>query len=238
MQKLEELYQWQEARLKKKKLGKKIKNLPEKYELAQRESEAQAVETEHEKGREMVAELSRELKRKEDQVAKVENQRKNYEKKLYQGETQTAKELEQLQMKVTQIQKEEARLEEEILETMMHLDEAREEEEKTAEKLKNERKKNEAVKKEYEEEKEELEKEVAELEKEISRLEEVVEDSLKQKCLALAERTGLRGVVPVEGSSCGGCKVGLSAYILEQVRGGKEIVTCESCSRMLFLPNK
>jgi len=236
LQKLEVLYQWQEARLKKKKLEKKIKNLPEKYELAQRKEQLEALEKELESKRNQVAELSRELKRKEDQAAKVETQRKNYEKKLYKGETQSAKELEQLQMKVTQIQKEEARLEEDILETMMHLDEGREEEEKKAGQYKEERKKNEGVKKEYDEEKEQLGKEVFQLEEEISQLDGSIEKKLKERCLSLAERTGLRGVVPVEGSSCGGCKVSLSAYVLEQVKGGKEIVTCESCSRMLFLP--
>jgi predicted nucleic acid-binding Zn-ribbon protein len=40
--------------------------------------------------------------------------------------------------------------------------------------------------------------------------------------------------VKLEGHSCGGCKLSLSATTLEKVREDMEIVACENCSRILY----
>jgi predicted nucleic acid-binding Zn-ribbon protein len=41
-------------------------------------------------------------------------------------------------------------------------------------------------------------------------------------------------VVPVRGGRCAGCSLQLSEITLERVREGREIVTCESCMRILY----
>lgn len=41
-------------------------------------------------------------------------------------------------------------------------------------------------------------------------------------------------VVPVDGSTCGGCHATLPLAVLEAVRFGQEIVTCDNCSRVLY----
>jgi len=57
---------------------------------------------------------------------------------------------------------------------------------------------------------------------------------------ALAQYEALRSsfpnpVVPIDHGSCGGCKIRISANTSERVRAGREIVTCEHCSRILFV---
>jgi len=51
-------------------------------------------------------------------------------------------------------------------------------------------------------------------------------------------RLGVSVVVPVVGMTCGGCRTGLTANVLNQVMKDKEIITCESCSRILYLVPK
>ncbi len=56
---------------------------------------------------------------------------------------------------------------------------------------------------------------------------------------ALAQYEALRATFPnpvaaIEHGTCGGCKIRVSANTAERVRAGREIVTCEHCSRILF----
>ena len=44
-----------------------------------------------------------------------------------------------------------------------------------------------------------------------------------------------RVVVPVENGACSGCNVKLRGPILFQLKEGKDLITCESCQRILFL---
>ncbi|MBP1772446.1 MAG: nucleic acid-binding protein [Holophagaceae bacterium] len=43
-------------------------------------------------------------------------------------------------------------------------------------------------------------------------------------------------VVPVENGACTGCRVKLRSPLLFQLREAKDLVICESCQRILFLP--
>lgn len=51
-------------------------------------------------------------------------------------------------------------------------------------------------------------------------------------------RPGFVAVVPVNAMVCGGCRTGLTPNLVNQVMKGKEIVTCEGCSRILFIVPK
>jgi predicted nucleic acid-binding Zn-ribbon protein len=42
-------------------------------------------------------------------------------------------------------------------------------------------------------------------------------------------------VVPIDHGTCGGCRIRISANTSERVRAAREIVTCEHCSRILFV---
>ena len=51
-------------------------------------------------------------------------------------------------------------------------------------------------------------------------------------------RPGFQAVVPFQDMICGGCHTGLTASLLNEVMKGKELVACESCSRLLYIPPK
>jgi predicted nucleic acid-binding Zn-ribbon protein len=56
---------------------------------------------------------------------------------------------------------------------------------------------------------------------------------------ALAQYETLRAtfsnpIAGIDHGTCGGCKIRVSANTLERVRAGREIVTCEHCSRILY----
>ncbi len=57
---------------------------------------------------------------------------------------------------------------------------------------------------------------------------------------ALAQYEGLRAALPnpvvtIAQGTCGGCRIRVSANTVERVRAGRELVTCEHCSRILFV---
>lgn len=43
-------------------------------------------------------------------------------------------------------------------------------------------------------------------------------------------------VAPIERGACQGCRVSLSSIVTQRVRSSDELVTCQSCGRILFLP--
>jgi len=51
-------------------------------------------------------------------------------------------------------------------------------------------------------------------------------------------RPGFQAVVPLQEMICGGCRTGLTASLLNEVMKGKDLVACESCSRILYIPPK
>ena len=51
-------------------------------------------------------------------------------------------------------------------------------------------------------------------------------------------RSGFQAVVPLQGMICGGCRTGLTASLLNEVMKGKDLIACDSCSRLLYIPPK
>lgn len=50
----------------------------------------------------------------------------------------------------------------------------------------------------------------------------------------LRQGKGGVAIVPLEGSSCGGCHMNLPPQIVSEVKKGKRFVTCEVCNRILY----
>lgn len=49
------------------------------------------------------------------------------------------------------------------------------------------------------------------------------------------DRPGFVAVVPINEMVCGGCRTAITPNLLNQVMKGKEIITCEGCSRILYI---
>lgn len=54
----------------------------------------------------------------------------------------------------------------------------------------------------------------------------------------LRQGKGGLAIVPLEGSSCGGCHMNLPPQIVSEVKKGKRFVTCENCNRILYWKEK
>lgn len=87
--------------------------------------------------------------------------------------------------------------------------------------------------------------ETAQLESDLARLEgdrAAIAGELQSEHLNLyeklaASRSGLV-VVAAQAGCCGGCHVKLRPAILSQLRHGEQLIRCDSCSRILYLPER
>lgn len=68
-----------------------------------------------------------------------------------------------------------------------------------------------------------------------SKLTEGLDPSSLQQYEALRKSKGGIAVVKVERGLCQGCKMSLPTHQQQRVRGGRQVVLCSSCGRMLFL---
>lgn len=59
---------------------------------------------------------------------------------------------------------------------------------------------------------------------------------MKSYELLRRSREGL-AVVSVEQRSCMGCRIALTLSVVQRARSGQELVTCQNCGRMLFIPS-
>jgi uncharacterized protein len=98
-----------------------------------------------------------------------------------------------------------------------------------------------------------IEKKIADIDAEEKRLQAEAEEKTKEReafSQALPEplrrqydgvRRGRRGtavVVPIKENICGGCRMTLPASVINEVMKGAALISCESCSRILFIPPK
>jgi predicted nucleic acid-binding Zn-ribbon protein len=54
----------------------------------------------------------------------------------------------------------------------------------------------------------------------------------------LSNIRGGKAVVPVIGNVCGGCSMNITTQTLNALMGCKDLVFCQSCSRILYLDDK
>jgi len=73
-----------------------------------------------------------------------------------------------------------------------------------------------------------------ELEAERAKLAEGVDEDLLSRYERLFSSKGDAAVVPVEHEVCMGCHMKITTQTAVRVKGGKEIVSCEQCGRILF----
>lgn len=77
-------------------------------------------------------------------------------------------------------------------------------------------------------------KDLAEAEAERNSRAEFVDEGLRSKYDRLMKTKVGRVVVGIAHGVCGGCHMGLSRSVVIQCRGGKEIMSCTNCGRILY----
>lgn len=211
-------------------------HLPEQQQLDEVDGTLGDVSRELARTRAELEEVERRQKRLDDDIAAVESRRKSEEARMYSGEVSSEKELEARKAELAALKRRKNDLEDELLEAM----ERREELEGLAV---------------------ELEQRQAELQAEVAELTAVRDhaasdidaelDTTRQRRTEQAEglppplletyqrareRLGGVAVAALEGDTCSGCRLQLTAIELERVRAEAKqglLATCEQCDRFL-----
>lgn len=187
----------------------------------------------HEQSSEALKEARARQKELEFELTQLTNKRKRSEDRLYSGKVINTKELEDLQREIESLGRRRDDLEDELLEAMMTVETAQEEDEETGSTL-------EALEDEWAEEKASLAQEQNEV---ATRLNELLAQRKEQaariddKFLTAYEKTRSKrgtGVAVVQDGMCTACGVRASAGKVRSAQVG-EMVRCGSCDRLLVM---
>lgn len=200
--------------------------LKEKYES--KKEEFHRLETEIKQADLHRKKIEADLKEKEEQIVKANaslmslKTNKEYQAKLFEIENMKA---------------DQSMLEEQILQSMEKIERLQKDVEKEKEFLLQEES-------QYLAEKEKIDLEIAELQKKADGLAGARQEAasgVDAKTLDMYERIlenrGGVAIVPVVGMSCGGCFMNLNMQMINCIKMYHEIVRCERCARIIYLPD-
>lgn len=215
-----------------------LKKLPEQFNLIALEQEEENLTAKNDHNKEQIKSLQRDQKKLEDYAQKNLDQIKTLEQKLYGGSVQNAKELNQINLKVEQLKKEVSDSEEKILNLMLELEEAGAIDQQVSHELVTAQQKFQKAQATFQQQKTKLDNQLEKLQQEVSEIQQKVDPELLDYYQSIARRKGGIGIAKVEDSNCTGCQVKLSAVLWEKTQGGGELLTCESCGRLLYVQKK
>ncbi len=129
-------------------------------------------------------------------------------------------------------------LEDEILDTMSRLETANQEHEKATEVLRNEEESLKDLIKSVDAEVKGVDDEIEKIKNEQKKYVDLLDEYSLKHYNRLSNIKGGKAVVPVIGNVCGGCSMNIRAQTLNALMGGKDLVFCQSCSRILYLDDK
>ncbi len=177
-----------------------------------------------------------ELKDAELQLKSVDEKRSGYEKRLYSGTVTNPKELGAMEKEVAILKEQQAKLDSRTLALYDQVETAR----KTAEQLRQTTadltKQVRQVLAEESATKTELEAELAELtSKREAAARKVTNKPLMARYNAVRARNGGMGIARVIEGKCEGCRISVMPFMVRELMQPKDIRTCESCGRILFI---
>ena len=146
----------------------------------------------------------------------------------------TNREYQAMLLEITTTEEEISRKEDETLEAMMAVDELEENKRQASQFFKQETLTVSSKKKELEAFSVQFDKDMASYEQERSQLEENLPDSLLQQYQRIASVHKGQALAQVAHGSCQACNVRLRPQLFTDLKTNLRIVTCESCSRILY----
>lgn len=174
------------------------------------------------------------------ELRKVEHELKEYNykieevnNKLYSGDTKDIKQLEKWSIEKQNIKETVNSIETKALELMEQLEKL----EKEIKTIENFLQETEIKQKEKSLESKKIEKDLnnnVKIEyKKIKDIEKITDEELLNK-YDLIKKNKKTAVAEVKDGICTGCNIGVSTFILEEIRKGEKIIYCELCGRILF----
>ena len=129
-------------------------------------------------------------------------------------------------------------LEDEILDTMSRLEIANQGYLKATEDLRNEEESLKDLTNSVDTEIKEADIEIEKIKNEQKKYIDLLDEHSLKNYNRLSNIKGGNAIVPVIGNVCGGCSMNVTAQTLNELMGGKDLVFCRSCSRILYLDEK
>jgi predicted nucleic acid-binding Zn-ribbon protein len=172
----------------------------------------------------------------DDEIETRTIKRQADEKKLYGGTVKNPKDLGSLAHEVDMEKQQISKLEDQSLVNMESLEAASSAEAAAKDQL-------DARDREWQSEQASLESRCAELasqETDFTTRRQQIASQLDEVTIKNYDRTRrMRGgvaVVPIQRGACQGCRVSLSSIVVQRARSSSDLVTCQSCGRILYLP--
>ncbi len=129
-------------------------------------------------------------------------------------------------------------LEDEILDTMSKLEIAKQGFEKATDNLRNEEESLKDLINSVDAEVKETDTEIEKIKGEQKKYIDLLDEHSLANYNRLSNIKGGKAIVPVIGNVCGGCFMNIRTQTLNALMGNKDLVFCQSCSRILYLDEK
>jgi predicted nucleic acid-binding Zn-ribbon protein len=129
-------------------------------------------------------------------------------------------------------------LEDEILNTMSKLEIANQEYENATQDLRDEEESLKDLMKSIDTEIKETDHEIEKMKNEQEKYTDLLDEHSLKHYNRLSNIKDGKAIVPVIGNVCGGCFMNITSQTLNALMGGKDLVFCQSCSRILYLDEK
>jgi uncharacterized protein len=177
-----------------------------------------------------------ELRDKELSLKSLETKLQNFQEKLYKGQVTNPKELSSIEKEIEMLGKTRSQLDERILELYEIVEREQGEKRQIEEVATKLRGRLDRTVTEYQAKSTELRAELDKLGKERQAvLPQVTDKQLLSRYETLRGRYKDTGLATMVDGKCGGCHVTLTPFTLRKLQDDKELMTCESCGRILSL---
>ena len=230
---LSRLWEWQQLRLKLRRLEEQLAKNPEVIEFKKAKKDILVAEEALAGEEQWLKEMEKQLKSKEQKLTDQTEKGIILLRRLYGNDAKGHKELSGLQQQINLYQKEKGQTEDEILSMT-------DQQEKLRAKTKTERERLNKVVQQYKQKllvfqgsRQHLEDERSVLKAECARLEMEIPPGIVKLYQEMEPRYGGLVVSRLEGNRCSACRVQVAAWLIRDLRKGEGLVNCESCGRLL-----
>lgn len=224
------LIRLQELFLEKQKKSRERNTLPAELEGADRAFREKVAAIENLKATLEDTEISR--RAGEGRLAELSDKLKKYQTQLM--GVKNSREYGAMLNEIDQVKRAQKEAEDEVVTLMEKAESARQELEERSAKLPEETEEHEITLSDWRETQKRIDRELAELAESTAELEKTFPPRRLAEIYRLFERKGGHAVVRAVGGSCSACHVRLRPALYQALRLSGEIITCDSCKRILF----
>ncbi len=167
----------------------------------------------------------------------LDEEKRDKHQRAYGGMVSDPKELQALQRKLEELERNTGRTEDQILETLEAIEQAQQAVDQLTVARDAAAEAHRQITTTFQQQTEKARRELEELRARREQLLPQIPPALLKQYESMRERLQGVAIVMVTGSVCGSCKVSVPGISLQRMTRGNEIVKCESCRRILYLPS-